>query len=100
MSLVAVTGAGGLVGGELARALERAGHGVRRLGRAARAVPFSLGEPVDPASLAGADALVHCAWDFSAVGADAVRRVNADGSAALFKAARAPGRRRGLRRGR
>lgn len=91
MSLVAVTGAGGLVGGELVQALERAGHGVRRLGRAPGAVPFSLGEPVPQASLAGADALVHCAWDFSAVGADAVRRANADGSAALFKAARQAG---------
>lgn len=93
MSVVAVTGAGGLVGGELCSALERAGHRVRRLGRSPGAVPFALGEPVDERALAGADALVHCAWDFSAVGRDAVMRVNAEGSAALFRAARNAGTR-------
>lgn len=84
--VVAVTGAGGLVGGALALALERSGRAVRRLGRSGGATPFALGEPVDEAALAGASALVHCAWDFSAD-----RRVNVDGSALLFKAARRAG---------
>ncbi|TBR24804.1 NAD-dependent epimerase/dehydratase family protein [bacterium] len=85
--VVAVTGAGGLVGGEVVRALERSGLEPRALGR----TRFRLGEPVGEAALAGATALIHCAWDFSAVGRDDVMRVNADGSAALFKAARRAG---------
>lgn len=91
MSVVAVTGAGGLVGGALVRALEGAGHRVRRLGRRPGDVPYELGAPLDAAALQGADALIHCAWDFRAVGRDAVTRVNVDGSQALFKAARAAG---------
>lgn len=91
MSLVAVTGAGGLVGGELAAALEKAGHAVRRLGRRPGETPFTLGDAADEKALSGADALVHCAWDFSAVGRGAVMRVNAEGSAALFEAARRAG---------
>lgn len=89
--VVAVTGAGGLVGGALVRALERSGREVRRLGRSAGAAPFALGKPIDAAALAGAQALVHCAWDFSAVGREAVFGVNVEGSAALFKAARKAG---------
>lgn len=89
--VVAVTGAGGLVGTALARALERSGREVRRLGRSGGAARFVLGEPVDEAALAGAEALIHCAWDFSAIGRDAVFRVNVEGSKALFKAARRAG---------
>ena len=89
--VVAVTGAGGLVGAALSRALERSGSEVRRLGRSGGAARFALGEPVDDAALAGASALLHCAWDFSAAGRDAGLRVNVEGSAALFKAARRAG---------
>lgn len=89
--VVAVTGGGGLVGGALVSALERSGRAVRRLGRTGGAKPFTLGEPVDASALEGAAAVIHCAWDFSAVGRDAVFRVNVEGSAALFKAARRAG---------
>lgn len=88
--IVAVTGAGGLVGGALCRALESSGRSVRRLGRSGGAARFALGEPVDEGALAGAQALIHCAWDFSAAGRD-LYRVNVEGSAALFKAARRAG---------
>lgn len=91
MKVVAVTGSGGLVGSALVRALEGAGCSVRRLGRRPGETPFALGSPVDGRALAGAEALVHCAWDFAAMGRDAVRRANVDGSTALFKAARAAG---------
>ena len=94
MSLVAVTGAGGLVGGALARALEASGRRVRRLGRRPGETPWTLAAPVDQSALAGAEALVHCAWDFSQTRAAGVFKVNVDGSAALFKAARRAGIRR------
>lgn len=89
--VVAVTGAGGLVGGALVRALERSGREVRRLGRSGDAARFVLGESVDESALTGAEALIHCAWDFSAVGREAVFGVNVEGSAALFRAARKAG---------
>lgn len=93
---VAVTGTGGLVGAALARALEGAGHGLLRLGRRPGETSFALGAPVRPEALAGADALVHCAWDFSARGAAANARVNVQGSGTLFEAARRAGVKRTL----
>lgn len=63
---VLVSGAGGLVGGALVPALLRAGHVVRRL---VRSRPRDAGEyrwdpatgTMDPAAVAGADAVVHLA---------------------------------------
>lgn len=94
--LVAVTGAGGLVGGAVARALATRGDVVRRFGRGpgAEGVRFVLGEPVDARRFEGVDVLIHCAWDFAARGFDTVRRVNVDGSVSLFEAARRAGVRR------
>lgn len=84
---IVITGASGIVGSHTASELERRGHSVVRLGRPA----FVLGAPVDRAMLAGADALVHCAYDFKAFGWDEVKRTNVDGSVALFRAAREAG---------
>jgi UDP-glucose 4-epimerase len=53
---VALTGAGGIVGGFVARALHAAGHEVTPLDRAHG---WHLGQP---APLAGHDALIHCAF--------------------------------------
>lgn len=94
--LVAVTGAGGFLGARLVARLRADGRPVRRLVRRPEGpddAAFALGEPVAADALRGVDALIHCAHDFSARGAD-LRRLNVDGSLRLFDAARAAGARR------
>jgi nucleoside-diphosphate-sugar epimerase len=95
--VVALTGASGYLGGRVAAALRDAGFTVRRLVRTpseAGDAAFRLGEPVDPAALRGADALIHAAHDFRAFGREETRRVNVAGADALFDAAAAAGVRR------
>ncbi|MFD1341940.1 NAD-dependent epimerase/dehydratase family protein [Litorisediminicola beolgyonensis] len=90
---VALTGAGGIVGGFIARALLRASHKVLPLGRPG----WTLGGP-DP-DLTGVEALVHCAFDHAPGryrGGDRgdpvrFRALNLDGSSALFDAAERQG---------
>lgn len=82
MAVCAVTGASGYVGSRISAALEAAGWEVRPLGRA---TGFRLGEVPD---LAGVDALVHAAWDFSARTRSEIERTNVDGSRRLLDAAR------------
>ena len=69
---VAVTGSRGLVGSELVTFLTTGGHAVVRLvtGKVSaspddgtRYVPWKPQEPLDPATLAGCDAVVHLAGD-------------------------------------
>ncbi|HLI32787.1 MAG TPA: sugar nucleotide-binding protein [Solirubrobacteraceae bacterium] len=91
--MIAVTGANGYIGARiLARLRERGADAValvrspRALGEGARR--FALGEELQEGSLAGARAVVHCAWDLQARGADAYR-VNCLGSLALVDAAAA-----------
>jgi nucleoside-diphosphate-sugar epimerase len=69
---VFITGITGFVGSELAQGLRSEGHEVRgssTRGSGARAssgvVVHRLGEPIDPAWLAGVDVLVHAAWDLA-----------------------------------
>lgn len=91
MRTVAVTGAGGLVGTALVAALRGAGLAARRLTRSPAEADdrrFVLGERVEPAALAGCDALIHAAHDFT-VDAAGQERVNLAGSLALLEAARA-----------
>lgn len=52
---------------------------------------FELGGKPDGAALAGADALVHCAYDFRPARWADVERVNIEGSRLLFAAARQAG---------
>lgn len=67
MARIAVTGASGFVGSNIAAALELLGHDVLALSRSDRALPWpsravDYDDPADLAdALAGADALIHCA---------------------------------------
>jgi nucleoside-diphosphate-sugar epimerase len=71
MSAIAVTGSTGYVGRKIVDALSRACHEVVVVGRTPipgmRHVPFSLEQP-EPVDLSGVDAVIHAAYDFSAVG--------------------------------
>src|SRR5262249_44792122 len=50
-------------------------------------IQFELGRVPEAAALARLEALVHCAYDFSVAGWDAVNRRNVEGSVALIRAA-------------
>lgn len=99
---VAVTGATGLVGGQVARAALDRGHEVVALGRDPHGGPLRLGTRTverrtapltDSAALrqalAGVDALVHCAavYAFGSARAAEVEQVNTEGTAAVLEAA-------------
>lgn len=83
----------------VASRLADAGWEVRALGRkpSAQARPgftsahFELGEPVAPQALAGADALVHMAYDYSWNRWDDIERVNIEGTRRLLAAAQEAG---------
>src|SRR5689334_10773987 len=86
-----VTGTGGNLGGRVKAALEQRGWRVigltRHPGPRGDEKPFQLGADIAPATLAGADALVHCAYDFSVRSWADIHRVNVEGSEKLFRAA-------------
>lgn len=91
----AVTGASGFVGSCLTRRLQTEGWRVipwvRRPGPGEHAVPFRLGQDVDPVLLKGVRALVHCAYDFGPLRWDDITAVNVVGSQKLLEAARKAG---------
>jgi nucleoside-diphosphate-sugar epimerase len=93
--LCALTGARGFVGSRLQARLERAGWRVipwtRQPEPGTGAVPFRLGEPVDPTLLRGVDALVHCAYDFGPRRWEDIAAINVAGSQKLLAAARTAG---------
>ncbi|HEY6797454.1 MAG TPA: NAD-dependent epimerase/dehydratase family protein [Kineosporiaceae bacterium] len=94
---LAVTGASGLVGGQVVRAARAEGHQVVALTRDPRSVPAGADVRVvaldDVAVLAaamtGADALVHCAavYAYGPDRAAEVQRVNRDGTRCVVEAA-------------
>ena len=90
-----LTGARGFVGSRLKRCLERAGWRViawtRQPAPGSDAVAFRLGQEVDPGLLKGADALVHCAYDFGPRRWEDIAAVNVSGSQKLLDAARRAG---------
>ena len=90
-----LTGASGYLGRQIKRRLMADGWEVIELTRQARpgtgARLFRLGEPVDPASLAGCQALVHCAYDFDQIAWRDIRAVNVRGAELLLQAARQAG---------
>jgi nucleoside-diphosphate-sugar epimerase len=90
-----VTGTGGYLGGCVKRALDLRGWQVIGLTRQPRPgssdVRFQLGHEVASADLAGAQALVHCAYDFKALSWKAIQATNVAGSEKLLQAARQAG---------
>lgn len=91
----AVTGSTGYVGSRVVRRLVSDGWKIRSLSRLPAPerdidghVHFELDGRLASEALAGADALVHMAYDFNVVRWRDVARVNIDGSRRLFAAAR------------
>jgi nucleoside-diphosphate-sugar epimerase len=88
----AITGSNGYVGGCVKNYFAARGWEILELTRQpkanSRAVKFQLGEEISPASLAGVDVLVHCAYDFKPLRWDEIRAVNVEGSRKLFSVAR------------
>jgi len=86
-----ITGAYGYLGSRVRARLDDAGWTTAALVRSPRdgdhAAAWSLGERPPETALAGADALVHCAWDFGARGRSEVWRTNVEGSALLLREA-------------
>jgi len=95
VSLCAITGTSGLVGGALVRRFRSAGWETRCLVRPARAAPgeapFELGKPLPPDLFNGVDALVHCAYDWGARGWQDIESVNVRGSIELCHSALSSG---------
>jgi len=96
----AVTGASGLVGRALAARLTARGWDVRALVRdptalaelaGFRAGRCDLPDTLDESLLAGADAVVHCAYATRETDPARARRVNEDGTRRLLEAARRAG---------
>lgn len=97
--ICAITGTSGYVGSRVANRLASAGWEVRALCRPSASqkqsgftqARFELGSRVTPRVLAGADALVHLAYDFGVSRWINIERVNVEGSRRLFAAAREAG---------
>lgn len=95
MKRALITGAHGYLGSLLRGRLETDGWTTTALVRAPRAGEraerWVLGEVPDRRALAGADALVHCAYDFRPRDERELRKVNVGGSELLLRAAREAG---------
>ena len=94
-NICAITGSNGYVGGGIKNYFAARGWEILELTRqpqpGPRGIKFQLGAEISPASLAGVNALVHCAYDFKPLRWDEIRAVNVDGTRKLFQAARAAG---------
>lgn len=93
--ICAITGSNGYVGGCLKNHFVARGWEILELTRqpkpGTRGIAFQLGTDISPASLAGVDALVHCAYDFKPLRREEIRAVNVAGAQKLFQAARKSG---------
>lgn len=90
-----MTGASGYVGSSIKARLMADGWEIVELTRHPRpgtqAIRFRLGDPVDPETIAGCTALVHCAYDFNPVSWDDIRSLNVRGSELLLRSAHQAG---------
>ena len=94
-----ITGSRGYLGGCVRARFQREGWKVVELTRnpdaeemrEGRAVPFRLGGEISAEQLTGADALVHCAHDFTLYHWEEIHAVNVLGTEKLFAAAREAG---------
>ena len=97
--VVAVTGAGGYVCSRILSELMRRGtaYGLTRRPSSASDIGWSFDAQenlVHDLRARNISVLIHAAWDFSAVAAADIRRINIDGSVRLFQLAREAGVRR------
>ena len=86
--ICAITGSNGYVGGCVKNYFAARGWEILELTRQpkqnSRAIKFQLGGEISPQSLAGVNALVHCAYDFKPLRRDEIRAVNVDGRKKTF----------------
>src|SRR4051794_30325375 len=90
----AVTGANGYLGSRVASRLTESGWNVRELTSTPATpdqVSFTLLEGVEAGGLKGADALVHCAYDFRPRRWEDIDRANVLGTERLLAEARSSG---------
>lgn len=96
---ILITGANGFAGSKIADYFRQKGDQVFELGRRPSAsvknnhefISFQLGDNPEPATFAGIDILIHCAYDFSINNAVENDRINQQGSIQLLNAARKAG---------
>jgi len=90
-----VTGASGYLGSQVKAKFEQKGWNVLEFTRTPRAgantIAFRLGEAVAHDNLAGAEALVHCAYDLTQISYEDIWRINVQGTEKLFRAANEAG---------
>jgi nucleoside-diphosphate-sugar epimerase len=90
--ICAITGSNGYVGGCVKNYFSANGWEILELTRqpkpGARGIKFQLGAEISSQSLAGVDALVHCAYDFKPLYWDKIRAVNVEGSRKILESAR------------
>ena len=90
----AVTGAGGYVGSRIVAYMRSHGWEVLKLSRSHRgqqqreSLPYSLEQGVSSDMLRDVDVLIHCAYDFQPTIKNDIWRINVEGAAQLFAAAR------------
>ena len=95
MDTCLVTGARGYLGSRVKAALEKRGWRVVEMARnpklGSTAIQFHLGADVPASALAGAKAIVHCAYDSTPTSPTELRQLNLDGTAKILRAARDAG---------
>jgi nucleoside-diphosphate-sugar epimerase len=93
--ICAITGSNGYVGGCLKNYFIAQGWEILELMRQPKVGPhraaFQLGAEIAPATLAGVQALVHCAYDFKPLRWAEIQQINVAGTQKLFRAAHAVG---------
>ncbi len=91
----AITGARGYLGSRLTRYFQKQGWAVLQMSRGIAqsdsTLPYCLSDNIVPDPLAGNNALIHCAHDFTAISAEQMQRVNVEGSCRLLRAAHQAG---------